>query len=280
MKNLTITIIIIAVYLLSTSCNSLRKDSRQHKTTVIINKMNLIENQKTNFSPNIQFLKEQATGEDSIKLVELEKLLSDNEILRRISKTFNEKLSNKEINDIYRFVQTDAYEKLFNSVDLAEAVSSQFQDINDEIYNIAENIRKQIAKPNDKVELMKVDKEDGFYETVNYDSSIKKEDIKLADKPSLDFKDVLEVKKVFNEYINQAEIRINFTKEGAKKLHILTKKNIGKPIAIVISKQIVSVPIVNSEIKNGEVNISGNLSEEEIDEIVYMLTTEHKNTAD
>jgi len=58
----------------------------------------------------------------------------------------------------------------------------------------------------------------------------------------------LEVKKSFSSYNDRPEISIVFTKDGARKLYLLTKENIGKPIAIVIAKQIISIPMVNSEI--------------------------------
>jgi len=89
--------------------------SRQEKTETIIAKMNLIETQKTNFKFQLEPIKYQATGKDSIKIIELEKKLSDENIVKRISKTFDEVLSDKEINDIYDFVQSSAYEKIFTS---------------------------------------------------------------------------------------------------------------------------------------------------------------------
>ena len=62
-----------------------------------------------------------------------------------------------------------------------------------------------------------IDKENGFYATVDYNYSTEKADIKLEDKPSLTPKDILEVKKVLSSYNDRPEISIVFTKEGAKK---------------------------------------------------------------
>jgi len=84
-------------------------------------------------------------------------------------------------------------------------------------------------------------------------------------------KDILEVKKVYRSDNDQPEISIVFTKDGARKFYLLTKENIGKPIAIVISKRIVSMPTVNSEIIGGKANVSGDFSEEEIDKMIESL---------
>ena len=53
--------------------------------------------------------------------------------------------------------------------------------------------------------------------------------------------------------------------------NLLTKENIGKPVAIVIAKQIVSIPTVNSEIIGGKASISGDFSEKEIDKMIEIL---------
>jgi len=262
---LSIGLILISISLVS--CGQ----SRQDKTETIINKLNLIETQKTSFKFQIEPLKYQATGKDSIRILELEKLLSDEEIVKRISETFNEVLSDKELNDIYNFVQSSAYEKFFNSGELFEAISVRFSDINDEIDNITLNFSEQVEKPTKKFKPIPIDKENGFYATVDYNYSTENTDIKLKDKPSLTPKDILEVKKVFSSYNDRPEINIVFTKEGAKKFYILTKENIGKPVAIVIANHIVSIPTVNSGIIGGKASISGDFSEEEIDEMIKIL---------
>ncbi len=57
--------------------------TRQEKTVAIINKLNLIENQKQNYEFQLEPLKYQATGNDSIRIIELEKQLSDDEIVKK-----------------------------------------------------------------------------------------------------------------------------------------------------------------------------------------------------
>lgn len=262
---LTIGLILISVTFVSYG------QTRQEKTVIIINQLNLTENQKMNYEFQIEALKYQATGNDSIKIIELEKQLSEDEIIKRISSAFNEVFSDEEINVIYEFIQTSAFKKLFNSGETYKVISSQFVDIDKEIEEITKNFSETIDTPETKFKPIPVDKEDGFYATVDYTYSTADIDIKLEDFPSLTSKDILEVKKVYSSYNNRSEISIVLTKEGAGKFYLLTKENIGKPIAIVIAKQIVSMPTVNSEIIGGKASISGDFSEEEIEKMIEIL---------
>ena len=264
-KLLSIGFILISMTLVS--CGQ----TRQEKTIAIIKKLNLIENQKQNYEFQLEPLKYQATGNDSIRIKELEKQLTDDEIVKNISSAFNEVFSDDEINDIYNFIQTSAFDKFFKSGETYKIIASKFKDIDKEIEEITNNFSKIVEKPTKKFEPIPVERENGFYATVDYNFSLPDTDIKLEDKPSLTTKDILEVKKVFNSNNDRPEISIVFTKEGAKKFYLLTKENIGKPLAIVIAKQIISMPTVNSEIMGGKASISGNFSEKEIDKMIEIL---------
>ncbi len=245
--------------------------TRQEKTIAIFKKLNLIENQKQNYEFQLEPLKYQATGNDSIRIIELEKQLSEDEIVKKISTAFYEVFNDAEINDIYDFIQTSAFDKFFKSGETYKIIASKFKDIDKEIEEIANNLSQIVDKPTKKFEPSPVDRENGFYATVDYNFSETDKEIKLEDKPSLTAKDILEVKKDFNSNNDRPEISIVFTKEGAKKFYLLTKENIGKPVAIVIAKQIVSMPIVNSEVMGGKASISGDFDEKEIDEMIKLL---------
>lgn len=67
------------------------------------------------------------------------------------------------------------------------------------------------------------------------------------------------------------EINITMTPEAAFSWRSMTHDNIGKAIAIVLDDQIVSFPIVQSEIEGGRSTITGNFSEEEADDLVSVL---------
>lgn len=273
MKKTGIKLLLIGLILTSlVSCGQ----SRQEKTIAIINKLKLVENQKQHYTFQLEPLKFQAIGNDSIRIIELEKQLSDDKIAKQISLAFDEVFSDSEIDDFYKFMQTDAFDKFLNSAETYKVIASKFKDIDKEIEIITNNFResseiKIFEELPKKFEPIFVDKNDGFYATVDYTYSTEDKDIKLENTPSLTSKDISEVKKTYSSYNDKPEISIVFTKNGARKFYILTKENIGKPIAVVIGKHIVSMPTMNAEIMGGKANISGNFSEEEIDKMIETL---------
>jgi preprotein translocase subunit SecD len=116
-----------------------------------------------------------------------------------------------------------------------------------------------------------VDREDGIYATVDYVPSANLKDVKLENKPTLSLSDFQEVVKSNRAFDNLAEIVITLTVEGAQKFQQLTKENIKKPFAIVVDKQIVSLPIIQAEIEGGKLAITGNFSDKEIDKMIERL---------
>ena len=116
-----------------------------------------------------------------------------------------------------------------------------------------------------------VEREDGFYAALNYTSTMSKEDIVLEDAPSLSINDILKVKKIKSRYTKSFEIGLVLTEAGAHKFYLLTKEHIGQALAIVIDKQIVSMPVVQAAIEGGKINITGNFTEEEVHKMIASL---------
>lgn len=245
--------------------------SRKEKTIYIIDKLNLVENQQLNFEWQIEPLKYHTSGSDSIKLIEIEKKLSDEEVLKRLCLAFEEAFTEEEINDIYKFLQTNAFDIIFNSTKTNEVISKSFKDIENGIEELKISFNKKTEIPKTMFEPIPVDREDGFYSTIDYESSTRNEDVILEQYPSLTSADILDAKKEYNSINNSPGILIELTKEGAQKFYELTKENIDKPIAIVIEQQIISMPIVHDAIMGGQVNISGDFSEEEVDNMISKL---------
>lgn len=48
-------------------------ESRQQKTEAILNNLNILETYETTFKSQIELFKEQSTGRDSVRVIELEK---------------------------------------------------------------------------------------------------------------------------------------------------------------------------------------------------------------
>lgn len=71
--------------------------------------------------------------------------------------------------------------------------------------------------------------------------------------------------------IGVPQVAIQFDSEGTKLFSELTKKNLGKTIAIVLDEEIVSAPRVQAEITNGSAVITGDFSTEEAKDLVRNL---------
>ena len=215
-------------------------------------------------------MKNSASKTDSLKLVAIEKKLTNSEINRRLSKSFAEVFTDKEIGDIYNFYNTSAGKKMINSYEnLDEKYRSSFEDINSELKSILERSNSQYKTENKPREIpITVDKEDGFYTIINYEGNdYELKNLKLAPKVAVSKSEISEVKLLKDE-LGRNVIDIKLTKEGGNKFKILTENNIGKPIAIVLNKKLISAPRVLDVISEGRIQIIGNFSDEEVKEIV------------
>lgn len=70
-------------------------------------------------------------------------------------------------------------------------------------------------------------------------------------------KDLKRATVVFDQTSGQPQVQLTFSSQGGKYFSDITKKNVGKPVAIVLDQQVISAPIVQQEIANGNAVISG-----------------------
>lgn len=84
-------------------------------------------------------------------------------------------------------------------------------------------------------------------------------------------KDFKRATVTFNQQTSEPEISIVFNGDGAKKFADLTKRNVGKPIAIVLDGQIISAPRVNQEITDGNAIITGSFTVESAKKLALQL---------
>lgn len=70
---------------------------------------------------------------------------------------------------------------------------------------------------------------------------------------------------------NKPQIGLVFNDEGAKIFADITKKNIGKPLAISLDGQVISAPIIQAEIIGGQAQITGSFSIQEANELSRSL---------
>jgi protein-export membrane protein SecD len=67
----------------------------------------------------------------------------------------------------------------------------------------------------------------------------------------------------FDQYGGSAQVSLQFDDEGTKLFADITRRNIGKPVAIFLDGQPISIPTVNSEIPGGQAVITGSFSIQE-----------------
>ncbi len=219
-------------------------------------------------------LKYNSNKSDSLKLVEIEKKLTDKEIEKRLSKAYSEVYNESEIDEIYKFYNSATGIKLLMSSDiLEEKFRNSFLDVHNDIKSILdEAIAKNQKESEDNREIpIPSEKEDGFYSVTNLpNSNYKLENLILALKPEVKKSEILEIRASKDE-LNRNIINLTLTKKGAKKFKILTENNIGRPIAIVLGKMLISAPRVLTEIPDGRIQISGNFTDEDIQKYVNSL---------
>lgn len=266
----------IGLFLIISIPSLVFSQDRQAKAIEIISKLELVENvQYEMIEFKIRPLLYQVSGNDSLEVREIEKQLTDEEILRRISVVFDEKFTDEEIIDVYNFLRTSAFEKFFNSGQIYHAINESFKDFNAELNRIESGQRSSHDISNRKFEPIPVDRKNGFYEIIGNIPSNDYANIDLAIEPAITPKDIKEVKKTYRDYGDQgAEISLVLTEEGSQKFYLLTRANIAKQIAIVIENRIVLMPTVNAAITGGRVSIAGDFSEEEIDRMIEILMDE------
>lgn len=266
--NIFITFLLISILLVGCS------PSKDEKINNIIEQLKLVETQRFVFEYQIEALKYQSSGKDSVRVCQLETQLSEENVKIKIAATIKEKLSSKEINDIYSFINSNVFNEFFMSGGLHQIASSEFDDVSKELENLYQLQPQMTPKPKNDFIPIPIDRADGFYETLNYSMSTKDDEIEVAEIPVLTPKDIIKATKSTERLDGIIEISIIFTKEGARKFQQITRDNIGKPLPIVINKRIISMPTVNCEIMGGRASISGNFTENEANEIIKKLKKE------
>lgn len=83
-----------------------------------------------------------------------------------------------------------------------------------------------------------------------------------AKKTDLTGADLEESTVTFNQNTGTPQVGLNFNNEGSQKFADITKRNVGKIVAIALDDQVVEAPRVNEQITGGEAVITGNFTTE------------------
>lgn len=79
--------------------------------------------------------------------------------------------------------------------------------------------------------------------------------------------------KAGTDYYGNPAIMVSFNNAAARKLHEITKNNIGKKLAIIINGEIVMAPEIIEEVPGGDIQITGSFSIQEVKEAVALLNS-------
>jgi len=74
-----------------------------------------------------------------------------------------------------------------------------------------------------------------------------------------------------SDYYQKPVISLEFTEEGGKKFAAYTSANVGKYLAIVIDKRVISSPVINEPIPGGRATISGRFTFDEARSLAAQL---------
>lgn len=97
--------------------------------------------------------------------------------------------------------------------------------------------------------------------------------LKMADyneRAVLENADIQDASMDFNQW-EKPVINLQFNNAGSLKWASFTRQNIGKPIAILFYREVITAPLVESALTGGSALISGNFTAEECENIASML---------
>ena len=257
----------IFFFLFSIFCFS---QTQEQKIESILNINNMIDSYKSYlYDYKLELLKDK----DSLAVEKLKLKYNDEVIKMKILKSFSETYSTEEIDKIYEFYNSSVGKKFIsNYATFDQKIKDNFGDLDNDIYEILSSTAKKNKEEdikNGKNIPIPIDKEDGFYEVIQYGDIADLKSMKLANAPSVKLNQIIEISKNYDVFGNIV-INLELNEEGKKVFKKLTSNNIGKPIAIVLNKTLISAPLVNEEIPSGKIQISGNFTIEEAEKFTKL----------
>lgn len=90
---------------------------------------------------------------------------------------------------------------------------------------------------------------------------------------NLSGRDLKKASPSFNQQTGEPDIQLEFTDEGAKKFEDITRKNIGKKVAIFLDNEYLMDPTVQTVIPDGKAVISGKFTAAQTKEMAILLNS-------
>ncbi len=103
------------------------------------------------------------------------------------------------------------------------------------------------------------------------DAKIETAEVSQFAKTDLSGKDLKKAGVTFSPDTNTPQISLEFTTEGAVKFAEITKRNVGRPLAIFLDENLLQAPTVNSEIIGGNAVITGKFDLREAKNVAITL---------
>jgi len=86
-------------------------------------------------------------------------------------------------------------------------------------------------------------------------------------------KDVKKASVVFSQQDGKPQVSLSFTPNGGKLFAEITKRNISKPLAIFIDNMLISAPVVQQEILDGNAVITGNFTVDQAKKLAIAINS-------
>lgn len=237
------------------------------------------------------------TGDESFE--KLKTSISKESLNKKAILLFNENFNSKEIDELYEYSKKSIEQqqnlglldsepnqfKINLSPELKNKKDSVYLKLFNEGYKVYQNFKHQLhvldsinydSSKNKSLKTgfnKKMNKVNGIYETLsfvkNQNTEIYLNSLILKEKPSLTYNNLKQIKISPQQGPGLFySIKIVFNKEDSKKLSILSRNNIDKPLVIVVNEKIIIAPFVMDTIENGLISIAGNFSYDKAKTIV------------
>ena len=93
----------------------------------------------------------------------------------------------------------------------------------------------------------------------------------IPKKTNLTGADIQQTSVTFDSNTGKPQVKLLFTSDGAKKFADITKRNVGKPVGIVLDNQLIENPTVNQAILTGDAVITGNFTTDQANQLSTQL---------
>lgn len=102
-------------------------------------------------------------------------------------------------------------------------------------------------------------------------SNDQQEDYKLEQRIAMAGEHIRDARMAFDPETREPVVNFKLDNEGARTFGEMTRNNIGRPLAIVLDEEVITAPVIRSEIAGGSGQISGAFTIQEANNLALML---------